>query len=207
MERLSGRFADIFSWLYLGTATLRRFEADGHRKEDLPFVHWSVQHAFAQIQQGFEGLYGNMGWFFRGPVACWARLNSIGSVPSDKIGAQVARSLQKPGAQRDALTAGMFIPTDPNEALGRLENAFRLVSEAEAITKKIMKAVRAGQLSKDKPERLVEKAVEVGIILQQEAELVARAEKARNDTIQVDSFTQAEYMNETPLAPPIKRVA
>ncbi|MFQ5583077.1 MAG: acyl-CoA dehydrogenase, partial [Calditrichia bacterium] len=34
-EKLTGRFADIFSWLYLGTAVLRRFEAEGQRKEDL----------------------------------------------------------------------------------------------------------------------------------------------------------------------------
>ncbi|MFQ5675720.1 MAG: acyl-CoA dehydrogenase, partial [bacterium] len=72
MEKLNGRFGDIFSWLYLGTATLRRFEAEGRRKEDLPFLHWSMNYTLAQIQQAFEGLYGNMGWFFRGPVACWA---------------------------------------------------------------------------------------------------------------------------------------
>lgn len=193
MEKLNGRFADIFSWLYLGTATLRRFEAEGHPTEDLPFLHWSMQHALVQIQRAFEGLYSNMGWFFRGIVACWARFNAIGSEPADKLGSRVAVGLQTQGAQRDALTAGIFIPADTNEALGRLENAFRLVSESGPIVKKIRKAVRSGQLSKDKIENLTEKAVQAGIIRQEEADLLAKAEEARNDTIQVDSFTLGEY--------------
>ncbi len=204
-ENLTGRFADIFSWLYLGTATLRRFEAEGRRQEDLPFVHWSMQHAFAQIQDAFEGLYVNMAWFFHGPVACWARFNSIGSVPSDRLGSQVARSLQKPGAQRDALTAGVFIPSDTTEALGRLENAFTLVADAEPIMRKIANAVRSGELAKEKIESLIEKAVEGGIIFQEEAELLGKAEEARNDTIQVDSFTQEEYVS-APKRPSVKRV-
>ncbi|HEY9646906.1 MAG TPA: acyl-CoA dehydrogenase, partial [Chroococcidiopsis sp.] len=34
-ETLTGRFADVLSWLYLGTATLRRFEAEGRNPDDL----------------------------------------------------------------------------------------------------------------------------------------------------------------------------
>jgi acyl-CoA dehydrogenase len=195
MEKITGRFADIFSWMYLGTATLRRFEAEGRRKEHLPFVHWSLQYTLAQIQQAFDGLFHNMGFPFKGPITLWSRANSIGSMPSDKLGREVALGLQKPGAERDALTAGTYIPPDANEALGRLENAFRLVYEADPIAKKVMQAVRFGELAMDRIDRLAMNAIDAGIITQQEAVLLVVAEEARTDAIQVDSFTLTELMD------------
>lgn len=193
-EKLTGRFADIFSWLYLGTTVLRRFEAEGRKKEDLPFVHWSMKYALSQIQQAFDGIYQNMGFPFRGPISVWSRFNALSNMPSDRIGSQVAQALQKPGAQRDALTEGMYVPQDPNEAIGRLENAFNLVTLADPVIRKIIHAVRSRKLPKDPPERLAAKAVEAGIITPEEADLVVKAEEARNDAIQVDSFTLNEYM-------------
>ena len=202
-EKISGRFADIFSWMYLGAATLRRFEAEGRREHDLPFLHWSMRYAMAQIQDGFEGLFQNlrvpkMGWLFRGPIALWSRINSIGRMPSDELGSQIARAIQKPGKQRDALTAGIYLSPDSNEALGRLELAFVLSYEAEVVIKKIKDAIGTGKLPKNKPERLVAEAQELGIISQKEVKLMGEAEEARNDAVQVDSFTLEEYMSQTP---------
>ncbi len=207
MEKITGRFADIFSWMYLGTATLRRFEAEGRREEHLPFVHWSLQYTLAQIQQGFDGLFHNMGFPFKGPITLWSRANSIGSMPSDKLGREVALGLQKPGAERDALTAGTYIPPDTSEALGRLENAFKLVYEADPIAKKVMKAVRFGELAMDRIDRLAMKAIDAGIITQQEAVLLVVAEEARTDAIQVDSFTLTGHMHQEPERSSVRKVA
>ncbi|ARV59974.1 acyl-CoA dehydrogenase [Nostocales cyanobacterium HT-58-2] len=197
-EKLTGRFADILSWMYLGTATLRRFEAEGCLADDLPFVHWSMQYTFAQIQQAFEGIFNNMpipvlGILFRGPIAWWWRLNPIGTLPSDELGSEVARSLQTPGQRRDRLTASIHIPSDVNEALGRLERAFLLSSQAEPILKTIKLASLVGKLPKQRPERLIAEALEAGVISTAEAELIREAESARNDAIQVDAFTLLEY--------------
>ncbi|MBI4537252.1 MAG: acyl-CoA dehydrogenase [candidate division NC10 bacterium] len=204
--KLTGRFADILSWMYLGVATLRRFEAEGRRAGDLPFLHWSMQYTLAQIQQAFDGLLQNLnipglGWFMRGPVALWSRVNSIGKMPSDELGSEIARAMQRPGPQRDALTAGIYVPSDPHEALGRLERAFTLSWEAEAVAGRIQEAIQAGKLPKERPEQLVAKAVETGILSQEEAQVMFQAEEARSDAVQVDSFTPEEYLSGTPSAP------
>jgi acyl-CoA dehydrogenase len=203
-EKLTGRFADIFSWLYLGTTVLQRFEADGRKNEDLPFLHWSMQFSLANIQQGFDGIYQNMGFPFKGLVSLWSRFNTLSNMPSDRLGGQVASALQKPGAQRDALTKGMYIPTDPEEALGRLENAFTLVTTADPVARKIIQAIREKKLPREKPERLVTKAVEAGIISREEADLLLKAEEARNDAIQVDSFNLEEYMKTSAVKAPVE---
>lgn len=198
-ETITGRFSDIFSWMYLGTAVLRRFEAEGRREADLPFFHWSMQHALGRIQAGFDGLFGNfdvpvLGALLRGPVALWSRLNPISTGPSDALGHRVAAALQVPGETRDALTSGIHIPTDEQEALGRLERAFRLCYDAEAVATKIKAAVRAKTLPKKRPAELIDEALKANVITALEAELVTKAEAAREDAIQVDAFTLEEYM-------------
>ena len=201
-EKLTGRFADVLSWLYLGTATLRRFEAEGRQADDLPFVDWAMQVAFAQIQHAFEGIFRNLpipllGAWLRGPVAGWWRLNPIGALPSDKLGGEIARIMQTPGSQRDRLTDGIYIPTHPNQTLGRLEQAFSLSFQVEPLFKKIKTASRTGKLPQERPERLIEAALEAEVITQEEAELIRQAAAARNDAIQVDAFTLEAYQGET----------
>ena len=55
-EKIAGRYADILSFMYLGTATLKRFEAEGRRKEDLAFFKWSMDYIFYRIQVAFDGI-------------------------------------------------------------------------------------------------------------------------------------------------------
>lgn len=211
-EKLTGRFADILSWMYLGTATLRRFEAEGRNPADLPFVHWALQYALARIQQAFEGIFANislpvLGGLLGGPIGGWWRLNPLGTWPSDQLGSQVARSLQTPGAERDRLTTGIDIPSDGDEALGRLERAFLLSSQAEPVLKQVKAASRAGQLPKQKPEHLIDAALVAGVIRREEAALVRQAESARNDAIQVDAFTLEAYRERQVRSQPLQELA
>jgi acyl-CoA dehydrogenase len=197
-EKLTGRFADILAWLYLGTATLRRFAADGQPAADLPYVHWAMQYGLAQIQQAVTDLLANwsglgLGFWLRGPVASWWRLNPIGQLPADDLGQQIAQQLQTPGPDRDRLTANIHIPTALDEALGRLENAFALCVEADAVRQTIQAASRVGQLPGGQPEQLIEAAVNAGVITAAAAQLLQTAIVARHDAIQVDAFTLADY--------------
>jgi acyl-CoA dehydrogenase len=191
--KLTGRFADLLSWMYLGVATLRRYEAEGRLAEDLPLVRWALEHALHQIQIAFDGILGNfdapvIGVFLRGPVALWSRLNPIGTPPSDRLGSQVARIVTAPGAQRDRLTSGLFWPRDAKEAAGRLETAFGLVAQAAPIHGRIREAVRAGKLPKSGPDGLADEALAAGIIDAEDAVILRVAAAAREDAIQVDSF-------------------
>ncbi len=191
-EKLTGRFADLLSWMYLGVATLRRFEAEGSKSEDLPLVHWSMQYALAQIHAAMLGIFSNMPML--GMVSWWWRLNPLGTMPSDRLGSQIARIMQTPGTHRDELTKDIYIPAAPSEALGRLERALLLSYKADPILKKIKTAIGGGTLPKARPEQLVDKALTMGIISEEEFELITEAELARNDAVQVDSFTLEEYM-------------
>lgn len=205
-EKISGRFADILSWMYLATATLRRFDAEGRREEDRIFLEWSMDYAFAQIQEAFDALYREikvpgLTWLFRGPVALWSRINRIGTMPSDKLGHKVAQAMQVRSDQRDRLTDGIYIPGNVDDTIGRYEQALQLLEEAEPVYKKIYTATKKKELPKTQPRFVIDQAREKGIINDEEAELIRKAEDARVDAVQVDEFTLEEYQKETPSTP------
>ena len=192
-EKLSGRYADILSWMYLITATLHRFEAEGQRKDHEALVQYACEYGFARIQEAFEGIFANieipfLTKLFRGPILSWHRLNSIGTKPSDVVSAKIAHDMMIPGEHRDSLTWGVFVSKDKEDPLGRYEHTLALVTEAAAIYKKIYKAVKAKKLPKGKPQFLVDQALEAGVITAEEANLCKEAEAARKDAIQVDAF-------------------
>ena len=131
-EKLSGRLGDILSWMYLSVCTLRRYENDGKKKEDKPFVDWIMSYSFHQIQKSFEDFYANLskgfiGWFFAKPVLFFSRLNPIGNPPSDSLGSKIVDSFLMDDSIRDNLTKDIYLPQDINQSLGRLENAYKLV--------------------------------------------------------------------------------
>lgn len=200
-EKLTGRFADVLSWLYLATATLRRFEAEGSPAADLPLVHWSLQYALAQMQQALEGLVQNLEvpllpLGLRGLVLLSLRLNPVGTMPSDKLGSQVAQLIQVPGENRDRITHGIHIPTDLHQSLGRLENAFSLVHQADPILKRIKTASRNGEIPTGSPEEQVAIAYEHGLVTEEDVALLRAATAARLDTIQVDAFSLDAYRHQ-----------
>ncbi len=200
--KLTGRFADVLSWMVLGFAALRRYEAQGRPAADLPLVRWSVEHALERIQEGFDGIFRNFdvplaGALVRGPVRSWARLNPIGAPPTDRLGAQAAAALRTPGADRDRLIGDLFRSAEAEDPLNRLEEAFALVVESRPAVAKVRRAIRRGELPKKRPEELVDEALAAGVLSREEADLLTRATAARLAAIEVDSMTLEEFLGRT----------
>ena len=197
-EKLTGRFADVISWLFIASATIKRFESEGKKKEDKILLDYTMAYAFQKIQDAFDGIFANieapgLRWFFKGPLRWWSRFNFVGLAPTDRLTSRVAQSLLNNQEQRDRLTYGMYIPKNREEALGRLEYAYEMVKKAEAIDQKVRKAIHEKKINKKSPRRLDE-AREKGVITQAELELLRESERLALDAIEVDEFTQEEYL-------------
>ncbi|KYG65118.1 acyl-CoA dehydrogenase [Bdellovibrio bacteriovorus] len=197
-EKITGRFADILANMYIATSILRRFEAEGRREEDLAFVHYNLKYNMAEIQKGFDGIFDNLKipglrWFFKGWIGAWSRINSIGSQASDGWSHAIASAMMKEGGIRDRLTAGIYMPTNRNDQLGRLEYAMSVTLQAEAAEKKIKKAIRDGALPKKKAHLLLDEAKGKNIITEAEYKLMQEAEPVRYDAILVDDFSEEQY--------------
>jgi acyl-CoA dehydrogenase len=201
-EKITGRFADVLSWMYIGTSILRRYEAEGRRKEDLPFVHFGMNHALYEIQKGFDGLFANLGvpglsWFFRGPLRMWSNLNSFAGEANDDHTHKIASTILNNIELRARHTEGIYVPTDRREQLGLLEEAFVVVKRAEATERKVRKAVKSKTIPKLRGAEAAKAALEKNIITKAEFDELAKADQLRWEAIQVDDFTEDEYVNHT----------
>jgi acyl-CoA dehydrogenase len=197
-EKLTGRFADVLSWLYLASATLRRFDAEGTRAADWPAARWALDYSFARIQEAFDGIFANfaipgLSWLMRGPLALWSRLNPIGTEPSDRVGALAARALQRPGPARNAIMGGLYSPSTGRDPLAVLDRAYALNLRSEDVIAVIKDAVRRRELPRRRPEALIEEALAAHIISEDQAELLREARDASNEAIRVDAFKLDDY--------------
>ncbi|MBL8994104.1 MAG: DUF1974 domain-containing protein, partial [Spirochaetia bacterium] len=98
------------------------------------------------------------------------------------------------GEHRDRMTKGIYVSTDPKDALGRFENAFNLFVESQDVFGKITEAVRSKRLPRKRAEDLIREAQAAGVITKAEALLLEKEEAARLDAVQVDSYTLKDYL-------------
>ncbi|MCO5143873.1 MAG: acyl-CoA dehydrogenase [Oligoflexia bacterium] len=200
-EMLTGRFADALSWMYLASATLRRWDAEGRRKEDLPYAKYALEMALGNIQSSFDGIFSNFQipgatWIFRAIFGQWSRLNRFSAGPSDAQAQKLARLIQTPCEQRTRVIDGIYLSKDPeNDHRAQLEKALITVKSAEEIERKVKRAVREKKIAKIKGAKLFQEALAKGVINQAEFESLDKAEKLRWASIQVDEFTLEEYKN------------
>ena len=77
-ESISARLSDMLSYLYLASATCRRFELQNYAKEDTPFLRWSCDHCLFQIQNAMDEMLQNLpnrpvAWLLRWVIFPWGR--------------------------------------------------------------------------------------------------------------------------------------
>ncbi|MGD8643980.1 MAG: DUF1974 domain-containing protein, partial [Chromatiales bacterium] len=188
-EKLSGRFADALSNLYLCSAVLKRFHDDGQPEADLPLMHWSCQHCLYEIEQALDGILRHfpvrfVAWKLRVlAFPLGRRLHR----PDDALGHRVAALLLEPSEARDRLTAGLFVTDDPADVTGRLEHALRLAIAAEPIEAKLRKAGES-QPPMIGLDAWLEDLLSRGVIGDREADILSQSTAATRAVIMVDDF-------------------
>ena len=191
-EKLSARLGDVLSMLYLCSATLKRYEAEGRQAADAPLMHWAIWDAMFKAQNALEGVISN---FPNRIIAAVLRrivfpLGRPYVVPSDEAGHQVARLLIEPSATRDRLTAGMYLPKTESDVVGAIELAVEATLAAEPIEAKIRDAAKSGRFAAAQSEERAAAAHAAGVITADELALVRRAQRLTDQVIRVDDFAQ-----------------
>src|SRR5512134_343520 len=191
-EKISGRLGDVLSMLYLVSATLKRYEDQGRIREDLPLVRWAVRDALYRAQQAIDGILSNF------PVKALATLlrwiifprGMSFRPPLDSRNHECARIALEPGAARDRLTAGMYVPKTEADATGKLEAAFLATIACEPIDEKLRKAVKKGKIVPRAGVELGLIGKEKNLLSPEEYAQWSRKEALRKHVIKVDDFSR-----------------
>jgi len=190
-ETLSGRFADALIHLYLASAVLKRYEDDDRPEADLPLVHWALSDSLNTVQESLLGVLRNFPVPFLGGLLRFFvfPLGRPYAPPSDSVSQRVAKLLMSENETRDRITAGVYV-SDADDAAGRVATAFHLVLESAESEQAIRNAL-GETVSLDNYESLVKRAVESGVINEDQAATVRLAQQAAARVVAVDDFSRS----------------
>jgi acyl-CoA dehydrogenase len=199
-EKISGRLGDVLSMMYLVSATLKHYEDQGRLKADLPLVRWAVRDALYSAQQAIDQVLSNFPVKALATLLRWTifPLGMPFRPPLDSRNHECARIALEPGAARDRLTAGIYVPKGPvpedaaraADATAVLEAAFLAAVACEPIEKKFREAVKGGVLEPRSGVDTAQLARDKGVITAEEHALWQRKEALRKRVIMVDDFPQ-----------------
>lgn len=182
-EMLSARFGDILSELYLLSAALKRWEDEGRQVDDFPALEWCMATGFRTIEARFADILANLPNRFVA-VILKVIVQPFGARvlgPSDRVVHRCAQMILEPSAARERLTPDLA-HVDDDRGFARLEKAFKLVTSAEDIAKRM----RTAKIRNWKD------AVAQGVITQAEGQQLADAQAAAAAVIAVDDFAPEE---------------
>jgi len=172
------------------SATVKRFHDDGCPEEDVPLLTWAMYDSSFKLQVAMDGVLAN---FPSRPIA-WLMRRFVFpkgltlTAPHDKWVSRVAKLMIEPGATRDRLTAGMYLPRREDDVIGRLEFAMEAVIKADPLEAKLRAAQKEGKLPQRTAAERRAAAVKLGLITPADLEHLARTDRLRREVIMVDDF-------------------
>lgn len=193
-QKLTGRLADALSELYLMSCTLKRYEDDGRRPEDVAIVTLAIENGLFRFDHALRGAIEN---FPIAPARILMRwlvypFGTHHRPAQDWLGHKVVRQLLAPGDFRDRLTRHIYISRDANDATGILEVTFEKAVAAEEIERKLDRAIRAGTVRRYHGNDWFAEAVTKDVLTQAEADQLRELEELTARVIAVDHFDPDE---------------
>ena len=194
-EKLSGRLADALAYLYLASATLKRYHDGPKTRPDFALARWATELCLYRIQDALLGVLDNLPMRGVGLLMKLAifPLGARFRPPSDRLGSEVARDILEDREARRTLTSDVFVPPPGEPGLGALEAALDKAVRAIPIETKLRDAVRAGTLDRAPGYLLDDLGVAAGVITGEEYDLLNEARDARDEVIAVDAFDPEVY--------------
>ncbi|MGI2219410.1 acyl-CoA dehydrogenase FadE [Shewanella baltica] len=195
-ERISARLGDLLSQLYLASATLKRYEDEGRQTDDLPLVQWAVEDALYKLQASLDDLLDNF------PMGLGGALRVVMfpfgrplKRPSDVLDHKVAKIMQTPCESRNRLGKGQFWTNSEHNAVGIQEQTLLDIIASEPLHDKVCKA-SGKRLPFMWLDKVAAEGKALGVLSDDEVNLLERAEIGRMKSINVDDFDPAELRPE-----------
>ena len=199
-EQITGRLADVLMGLYMANSVLWSWKQNGKDQKFWPFVQWSLDYSFYQIQKAFEQILHNfeipvldkLFWPVKKMFFYFIRLNPLSYEPSDKNSQKLAVALMEDPNLLNTLTKGIY--EDKSSQMYQLEQCHKMALKVQPIERKIKAAMRAGQLEKKRIHLIKDVAFQKDVITKEEHQQISDFITLQWEVIQVDSFSEEEYL-------------
>jgi acyl-CoA dehydrogenase len=193
-EHISARLGDVLSHLYICSAMLKRFESQGRPAADQAILAWAFHNAIYQIQLALRLVVDNfpnryLRTVLRFVVFPFGRREKA---PGDRLTHKVAQLLLVPSDTRDRLTHGVYRSETSSHPICFMERALPQVIQAEPLERKLLKALKQGEIKGITWDEQVRNAIEKHVLSKEEAEILVRVREFVAEIIAVDDFDVEE---------------
>lgn len=189
-ESTSARLGDVLSHLYMGSAVLKRYLDQGEQSADQPIVAWAMHYHFYEIEQALKLLSYNfpskaVGFLLRRIIF---PLGSHELPPGDRLGHKAASLLLSPNETRDRLSDGIDKQDSEYNLVAKMNQVLPKVIDTEPLERRVLKAVKGGEIDAIDHQKQLEQALERNIINKSEFNTLTKVRQQVADIIAVDDF-------------------
>lgn len=194
-ETISARLGDALSSMYLASMVLKHHQNQGSPADDLPLVEWACRELMYEAQEQLHSVLRN---FPNRPLAGLMRLLIFPRgltyfAPADRLGRQVADLVMRNTETRNRLAHFVYRTPTADNPMAALQQALEMAEAAEPLEKKLrVEGQKTGRLTALDLSHQIEQARALGILSEQEANLLADYDRRVMQIINVDDFDPGE---------------
>jgi acyl-CoA dehydrogenase len=173
---------------------LHRFEAVDRPAADQPVLAWAFHDAIYQIQRALRQVVDN----FPNPwlkILLTVTIFPLGlreRAPGDRLTHGVAQLLLAPSETRSRLTSGIYTSARSGNPIGLMEQALPQIIAAEPLERKMLKAIKSGQVDAITWDGQLQQVVAQGGLTATEASILQASRKLVQEIIAVDEFDSVD---------------
>lgn len=189
-EMLSGRLADIHSYLFIATAILKYYEQGQRSEAEQLHAQLALDKALYNVEKAFHGLFDNFPMRLAASVVkiiCFP-FGRVVAKPTDRLKREVATQMMLDNTFRQELKKHVYYSTAADEVSGRMENAFLQLLKIEPLWNQFKKAESKGQFKGLTFEAHIADAIAQKVITASEAEQLSTYNIQRYDSMLTDVF-------------------
>ena len=157
---------------------------------DQAILAWAFHHAIYKIQIALRLVIDNfpnqyMRFMLRFVVFPFGRREKE---PGDRLTHRVAQLLLVPSDTRDRLTHGVFKSDTSDHPICLMEQALPQVIQAEPLERRLLKALKQGEISGITWDEQVKDALDKSVLSKEEVEILVHVNGLVSEIIAVDDF-------------------
>lgn len=190
-EKLSARFGDLLSYLYMGSAVLKFYTESNSPESELPIIEWICQDLLFKMQKQMDGLLSNFPHRLLGKILRYGVIFPRGRYlcpPSDRLGAKVAQLMTEPSSFRERMAKDLYLTSNKNNPAGNVLRVLEKAIAVEPLEKKLSAARRDYPNQAKTREEWMDVALSHNVISGDEAELLNKTFVEKMNVINVDDF-------------------
>lgn len=193
-ESLSGRLGDLLSFMYMMSATLKRYKDQQYPKEDFAIVEWSLDYCLAQYWHTMDDFLRN---FPNQKIAFLLKLLIMpfghnARAPSDTQNRKVVKLMTTLNESRNRLIGQVFLSENPDDPVRIVESAFIGVTTHQHLIKKVYESTKGQPVAECTFDLCIQYAFHENVISEDEAAQLKELNHLIDKAISVDDFLAQE---------------